>query len=60
MSFESNEEALAFIESNRLMFEGKTGFRHYAKKLGDLRELLEALILENRDLRERLTFLEEE
>ena len=40
MAIESKEEALAFVEANRLMLEGKTGFKHFANKLHELERFI--------------------
>lgn len=54
MAFESVEEALSFLEANRLMFEGKTGFKHYSSKLEDLKTLIEDLAQQNELLKRQL------
>lgn len=51
MAISTAEEALAFIEANRLMFEGKTGFKHFATQLGDLEAFIKKLIEENEALK---------
>ena len=43
MAIESKEEALAFVEANRLMFEDKTGFKHFASKLRELEKFINTL-----------------
>lgn len=51
MAISTAEEAIAFIEANRLMFEGKTGFKHFATQLGDLKAFVENLVAENEQLK---------
>lgn len=54
MAIDTAEEALAFIHANRLMFEGKTGFKHYAAQLQDLEDFVRTIAEENESLRKAL------
>jgi len=48
--FETTEEALAFVEAIRLMFTGKTGFKHFVTELDALQNYIRNLDEENRRL----------
>lgn len=51
MAINTTEDAIAFIQANRLMFEGKTGFKHFAAQLSDLEEFVVRLAKENEELK---------
>jgi len=53
--FKTAEDALAFIEANKLMFTGKTGFKHFVADLDALQKFVADLAEENAQLKERLT-----
>ena len=51
MALSSEEEVVAFLQANRLMFADKPGFKHYAGKLSDVIAYIEKLSAENAELR---------
>lgn len=51
MAITTTEEALTFIKTNRMMFEKKTGFKHYSLQLKELEEFIEKLAAENEKLK---------
>jgi len=51
MALKTKEEVLAFLEANKQMFAGKTGFRHMTGQLQDVITFIEGLIEENERLK---------
>ena len=51
MSLETKEEVLSFLEANRQMLAGKTGFKHMTEQLSDVIAFIERLAAENEELR---------
>ena len=50
MALNTKADILAFLEANRQMFAGKTGFQHYAQQLAEVMVFIEKLTAENEQL----------